>query len=174
MDLEQLELVLRAQQRLADPGRSGVDAQVLALVEAAHLLQVVLHQLGHRLAAGLGGLDGGQQAEDAGIGLGRLARVVLVQAIDARASVGVDHGEAGVFLTHVLQDGDQRHVLEHVGVVARVEGVAVTEHGADGNARGRQPEMKNGPAGPFSERCRLGLVDQRITASWARAPFLKV
>ncbi len=134
----------------------------------------MLHQIGYWLAAGLGGLDGGQQAEDAGIGLGRLARVVLVQAIDARASVGIDHGEAGVFLTHVLQDGDQRHVLEHIGVVARVEGVAVTEHGADGNARGHQSEMKNGPRGPFSDQQQAGSAAQRITASWARAPFLKV
>ena len=53
-----------------------------------------------------------------------------------------------VFLGEMLEGGNQHHVFEHIGVVARVEGVAVTEHGADGNARGPQSEMKNGPRGP--------------------------
>jgi hypothetical protein len=36
---------------------------------------------------------------------------------------------AGLFLHQVPQGGDQGGVLEHIGVVAGVEGVAVTEHG---------------------------------------------
>ena len=43
--------------------------------------------------------------------------------------MGVDQRQAGVFLRQVLQCGDQRGVLEYVGVVAGMEGVAVTEHG---------------------------------------------
>ena len=42
----------------------------------------------------------------------------------------VQHGEGRVFLGKVLQGGDQDRVLEHIGMVACVEGVAITEHGS--------------------------------------------
>ncbi|MNV82426.1 hypothetical protein D3C71_1761600 [compost metagenome] len=42
--------------------------------------------------------------------------------------MGVQHGQGRVFLGKVLQGGNQHRVLEHVGVVACMEGVAVTEH----------------------------------------------
>ena len=42
----------------------------------------------------------------------------------------VDHRERRVLLEQVLERGDQYRVLEHVGVVAGVEGVAVAEHAA--------------------------------------------
>ena len=42
--------------------------------------------------------------------------------------MGVQHGERGVFFGQMLEDGNQHGVLEHIGVVAGVKGVAVTEH----------------------------------------------
>ena len=42
--------------------------------------------------------------------------------------MGVDGTQIGVFGAHVLEDGDQYRVLEHVGMVACVVSVAITEH----------------------------------------------
>jgi hypothetical protein len=42
--------------------------------------------------------------------------------------MGVNGTQIGVFGTHVLDDGDQYRVLEHVGMVACVVSVAITEH----------------------------------------------
>jgi hypothetical protein len=42
--------------------------------------------------------------------------------------VGVDDREGGFFFKQVVERGNQHRVLEHVGVVAGMEGVAVTEH----------------------------------------------
>ena len=74
---------------------------------------------------------GGQllaQAQDAfqhlSAGMGRLA----VQAVQACPGVGVYHGQGHGLGRQVLQDPDQGGVLEHIGVVARVVGVSVTEH----------------------------------------------
>ena len=53
----------------------------------------------------------------------------IAQLIHAHAGVGVDVGERFVFLRHVLANVQERHVLEYVGVVACMKGVAVAEHG---------------------------------------------
>jgi hypothetical protein len=42
--------------------------------------------------------------------------------------MGVDDGDAALFLLQVLQGGNQAKVLDDIGVVAGVEGVSVTEH----------------------------------------------
>jgi 23S rRNA (adenine2030-N6)-methyltransferase len=42
----------------------------------------------------------------------------------------VEHGEGRVVFGEVLQGGNQHGVLEHIGMVARMKGVAITEHGA--------------------------------------------
>jgi len=44
--------------------------------------------------------------------------------------MGVDHGQRRVFLGQVLHQRNQGGVLENVGMVACVEGVAVRKHGA--------------------------------------------
>jgi threonyl-tRNA synthetase len=51
------------------------------------------------------------------------------QLVHAYACVGVDVGDGLVFLRHVLANLHEGHVLEHIGVVACVKGVAVAEHG---------------------------------------------
>ena len=43
--------------------------------------------------------------------------------------MGVHQSQATLFELQVLQSGDQGDVLEHIGVVACVEGMTVTEHG---------------------------------------------
>jgi hypothetical protein len=44
--------------------------------------------------------------------------------------VGVDQAVGLVLLVHVAQHERQHGVLEHVGMVARVKGVSVGEHGS--------------------------------------------
>ena len=43
--------------------------------------------------------------------------------------MGVYYRQGSRFLGQVADNGNQHHVLEHIGMVARVEGVAVGEHG---------------------------------------------
>src|SRR5690606_23781586 len=50
--------------------------------------------------------------------------------VQAGAGMGVHHRQRRLLFGEVLQGGNQHRVLEHVGVVARMEGVAVTEHAA--------------------------------------------
>jgi hypothetical protein len=42
--------------------------------------------------------------------------------------MGVNQGDAGLFLHEVAHGGEQGDVFEHIGMVARVESVSVTEH----------------------------------------------
>ncbi len=57
-----------------------------------------------------------------------LLRVAAEQRVAARAGVGVDEAVALLLRAEVAQHEHQDDVLEHVGVVAGVEGVAVGEH----------------------------------------------
>ena len=43
--------------------------------------------------------------------------------------MGVDKLNAGVFVHQMLNGRNQRQVFEHIGMVAGMKGVAVTEHG---------------------------------------------
>jgi hypothetical protein len=42
--------------------------------------------------------------------------------------MGVYHHQGSVFFKQVVENGNQRGVLEHVCVVAGMEGVAITKH----------------------------------------------
>jgi hypothetical protein len=78
---------------------------------------------------GRGRLVAGKKAHDA---FGRFAAgagVVAVEPVQAGAGVGVDDRQGCLFFKQVVERGNQHRVLEHVGVVAGMEGVAVTEHG---------------------------------------------
>ena len=64
------------------------------------------------------------------LGLGALLGIIAVEPVQPGASVGVDQGDAGLFLLQMAKRGQQRDVLEHVRMVGGMEGVAVTEHAA--------------------------------------------
>jgi hypothetical protein len=51
------------------------------------------------------------------------------QGIVAGTSVGVDHAQGFVFLSHVAQSVHEHTVLEDIGKITGVVGVAITEHG---------------------------------------------
>ena len=131
VQLKHLELVVFAQQPLTDEGGAGIHLGLGALVEGAHHVYVGCQRRGQ------GRYFRGDQAQNAIGGFGAGAGVVAVQAVQACARVGVQHGQRRVFLRKVLQSGNQNGVLEHIGMVARVEGVAVTEHVAMVTIAGR-------------------------------------
>jgi hypothetical protein len=57
-----------------------------------------------------------------------LARLVALQGIATGPGVGVDIPPGLVLAIEVAQQFDQHEMLEDVGVIAGVKGVAVTEH----------------------------------------------
>ena len=145
---------MRTQQVLDDEGRTGVDLQRGALVEGAHQVQVDL-QCG-RQRRRIGGR--GRQLQQAVARFAAGACVVAVQSVQAGAGMGVDHRERRVLLGEVLHGGNQHRVLEHIGVVACMEGVAVTEHAPMVTKRGA-PALALATDGMFvavSERKRSG------------------
>lgn len=122
VQLEQLELVTLAQQALDDEGRAGVDPRGRPLVEGAYHVQIGLQGRLER---------GNARSDQPGDAVGRFGAgvgIVAVQPVQACAGMGVQHGQGRIFLDKVLQGSNQHRVLEHVGVVACMEGVAVTEH----------------------------------------------
>jgi hypothetical protein len=128
VELEQAHPVVGAQERRGTARRARVEAQLAAVVvQVAHHLEIALHFGGHVLAP--------EEARDALIELGVLAGKGLVQRVAARPGVGVDVPVGLVLLVEVFEQLDEHEVLEHVGVVAGVEGVAITQHGVGAAAQ---------------------------------------
>ncbi len=112
-----------AQQALDDEGGAGIDARAALAVEAGDQVEVVLQGRGQRFAA-LGREQAGNAVGRFAAGLGEFA----VEPVQAGAGMGVEHRQGRLLLRQVGQHGNEHGVLEHVGVVAGMEGVAVTEH----------------------------------------------
>jgi len=83
------------------------------------------------------------QAGNALAVLGMLLRLLGVQGIGTGTGMGVDQAPGLVLGVHVAQHGHQGGVLEHIGVVAGMEGVAVGEHGP-ALCHGQQPRWRTG------------------------------
>ncbi len=120
--LVEVQAVARAQQHLREGRRAGVLREPAAAVELAHPRDIV----GQRRR------QTGRVPEpaDAVAVLGVALRVVALERVAAGAGVGVEQGVGLGLERHVAQHLHQHQVLEHVGVVAGMEGVAVGEHGA--------------------------------------------
>jgi hypothetical protein len=54
--------------------------------------------------------------------------IVAVKPVQASTGMGIDDGDATLFLLQMLQGGNQGEVLDDIGMVACMEGVSVTEH----------------------------------------------
>ncbi len=63
--------------------------------------------------------------------------------------MGVGHGERRRLLLEVRKNGDKRQMLDHIGEIARMKGVAVI-HGAMMN-KSRNRAILNTPVGQTSE-----------------------
>ena len=80
--------------------------------------------------------------------------VVAVQAVQTCTGMGVDHHQGGVFFKQVVENGNQRGVLEHIRMVAGMEGVAITKHALIINATAH-PMFKHAEALYLSIACKL-------------------
>ena len=152
VQLKQFQAVVHAgafalrHQRVHQHGRAGVHAPGAARrragVETRDQRQVIgqrgcyvtrsyWRNRGKRKSRFLPRIGVAQRALQAGYAGGRLAgslRRAIVQPIDASARMRVDQQQRRVLAHEVTQDRHQGDVLEHVGVVAGMEGVAITEH----------------------------------------------
>ena len=90
-------------------------------VEARHLVTIVGQQ--RRQLPCL------PQRLDATAVFGVLARLGRIQPVAPCTGVRVEDPERLVLQGQVAQDGHQDGVLEHIGMVADMKGVAITEHG---------------------------------------------
>jgi hypothetical protein len=99
-------------------------------VEAGNHVQVGLKRFWNGLGVFLGGsfVELAQEFEDPVLGFATCFGIVAIQPVKARPSMGVNNGDASLFLLQVLQGGNQGEVLDDIGVVAGVKGVSVTEH----------------------------------------------
>ena len=52
-------------------------------------------------------------------------RLLPVEIVESAAGMGVDHRERRGFARQMIQDGHQRDVLDHIGEIAGMKGVAV-------------------------------------------------
>ena len=123
----------------AASGLGAADARLLAAEGAQVVLTDINEAAGRDVAAGIPGAlflqhdvrdeQRWQQVVEETVSrfAGRGGEFV-VEAVQAGARVGVDHRDRRGLGRQVLQDRDQHHVLEDVGVVAGMEAVAVAEH----------------------------------------------
>ncbi len=120
MQFEQAQAVVLARDLVGHVGRARVVAHLAARIHGLDQVHVLLQR--RRQIAAL------PQRADAGFVFGVLGGVAGIELVDAGARVGVDVTVGGVFLIQVLQQLHGDEVLQHIGVIARVEGVAVTKH----------------------------------------------
>ncbi|MNV39457.1 hypothetical protein D3C71_1310390 [compost metagenome] len=121
MQFGQLEAVVLTQQLARDQRRAWVVTQLAATVEMIHYADVRL-QLGREIVLLP---DTGDTFQ---IFTGTF-RVLAAELIAARARVGVQIEKRLIFLFQRFNNQTLNGVLEDIGVVARVEAVAITEHG---------------------------------------------
>ena len=131
VELEQAQVIAFAQHLRGQLRRAGVPLEVVTIVEQGDLLEQAAHGFRDGLVAAHG-----PQVGDAGGGFTALGGIAAGEVVEPATSVGVDHPEGFVFLQQVLKHLHQHHVLEHIGVVARVKSVAVTEHARMVHRRG--------------------------------------
>ena len=137
MQLEQAQAVvhggalLRRHEALHDEGRSGVDAPAFARrVEAGDHVEIVAQGFGRGRAAISLPIGLRLQGQHALRGLAGSAGGLAVQPVQARARMGVRQQKRRGLGHEMPQRGNQSQMLERVGMIAGVKGVAVTEHGA--------------------------------------------
>ena len=122
MQFHQRQAVLRPQQMPGNPGRTGITPQDRPIrVLGPDRIQIVGQQW--RGGSGL------QQAADAVLIFQGLAGFDAIQVIAANARMGIDHRKGGVLLFQMGQNQGQQGMLDHIGEVSGMIGVAVVHGG---------------------------------------------
>ena len=109
-----------------DERRARVDLGLSIGVEMGDDVQVILQRFWYCWVV----FQRLQQLENAVWGLAAGFGKVAVQSVQAGAGVGVDQGQSRIFVHQVFERCHQGDVFEHIGMVAGMKGVAITEHGA--------------------------------------------
>jgi hypothetical protein len=121
MHLEQPKAIAFTQLTERNERRARIVPQACVRIEARDKLEIVRDR-GRYLAPP-------PQSSHPFRELAALGRPFAFERVEAGARMGVDDPERRVLEREVAQQAQQDEVLEHVGVVAGVEGMAVTEHG---------------------------------------------
>ena len=133
LELTRHEPVLRPHQAARDQGRPRIGLELSLRIEGANDVHVRLGQCDCLVReARL------HQPRDPRQPLAAAARLVAVEIIEAGTRMGVDDAEGGRLVLQVSQDARQRDVLDDIGEVAGVEGVAIV-HGAGASVVLRDP-----------------------------------
>ena len=119
--------VLRTHQAERDCGAAGVEAERVAHIYPAHDVQVRLQVLCHGRRQRLRVHT--DEAGDAALPFAGLFRLRRGERVTAGPGMRVDDAERRFLSLHVFEHEGEHGVLQHVGEIARVVGVAVV-HGA--------------------------------------------
>ena len=120
VQLVQAHLVLRAQRVLCNQRRTRIQTQDSIRIEVSDHGDIFRQrpgQIRHR-----------PQPRDAAFELGILFRIVAIQRIAARAGVGIDVPERFILLREMAQQFQFDEMLEHIGMIAGMKSVAITQH----------------------------------------------
>ena len=121
MQFVQPQPVSIAQQLLCYPRRARIVAQLAAAVHVTHQLHIFSQRCRQ--------IGAWPQACNPGFVFGILGGVTLIEFVQPGTGMGIDVVERRVFLLQVFDQLHQHKVLEHVGMIAGMEGVAVAQHG---------------------------------------------
>jgi len=121
MQFAEHHAVLLPQAGPDDARRAGIPAQFAAGVGHAHRVQIGGNGLGRRAGA--------PQFLNAALELAILAGHVRIQPITARAGMGIQEKEGFVLGEQGADEQIQNQMLEDIGMVAGMKGVAIAEHG---------------------------------------------
>ena len=115
MFLVQDQEVLRAQQLRQKPRRPGVEVWLGRDIHRLYGATIVVQ---HRVLIGKG-------PQHAVRGFASALGIITEQVVQPAAGMGVDQGQRGLFLLQGLYQRNQQAVLDHIGAVARMEGMAI-------------------------------------------------
>ncbi len=149
------QAVLLAQQFRRDQGR----ARIAARARAAHEIEIELQGLGPA-----GEVD---DLGDAGSRLAAALRLVARQIVEPAPRMGIDHGEGRRLLLQARQDRDQRQMLDHIGKVPGVEGVAVIHGRPMMNKTANRAILKTGEGVMFRSKAQIAAATV-LVIGWGR------
>ncbi|MPN55656.1 hypothetical protein SDC9_203340 [bioreactor metagenome] len=137
MHLEQAQPVLRTGKGHRERRRARVKHQTSVRIELAH----GFHIGGERRRQ----ITAIPQTADAINILRRFLSLLAVQRITACSGMGIDVMPGLVLAIVIIEQFKQHSVLEHIGVVAGMKGVTITEHGQKAWAKGRMLPPQSAP-----------------------------
>ena len=78
-----------------------------------------------------------EQTTDPRIGFAGTARLFTHKIVESTSRVGVDDDEWRILLLEACKNGDKRQMLDHIGEIARMKGVAVIHSAMMNKSRNR-------------------------------------